>query len=424
MPVQSSSRGEGLEIPAADRTVLRELARKVAGYAARPVSAERRGQWKRHNALGPGRPMVLVFPEGSWGELLPASAYRCESEAARRIEGELRRRIYAHAHFAGDNVVEAAWPVGKVVHSTGWGLRAQWRPSTTERGARGYDPVLRDAADLDKLRAPEITYDAEASEAQRADAEELFGDILDVRLRGVCNFHFHVMPMYFSLRGLGPAMLDMIDNPGMIHEFAAIYRDGTLGLVRQYEQQGLLGLNNDGTYHSSGGVGYTRELPAADFDGRTVRPRDLWASAEDQELAQVSPEMHDEFALTYVKPLLEPFGLNGYGCCEDLTRKLDPVLEIPHLRRISISPWADVDVCAEKLGGRYLFSWKPHPAHLVGTFAPDRVRAYVRHTLEVCRANGCVLEMILKDTHTCEHHPERFDRWTRIAREEIQEMHG
>jgi hypothetical protein len=422
MAEQSTSRG--LEITEADRTVLRELARKVAECAALPVSAGRRDQWRRHNALGPGWPMMLIFPEGSWGELLPESAYQCESDRARRIEGELRRRIYTHEHFAGDNVVEATWPVGKVIRSTGWGLSAQWRPSTTARGAKGYDPVLLAPGDLDKLHAPEITYDAEASEAALAEAEELFGDILDVHLRGRGNFHFHVMPMYFSLRGLGQAMLDMLDNPRLIHDFAAIYRDGTLGLVRQYQEQGLLSLNNDGTYHSSGGVGYTEELPQADFDGQTVRPRDLWASAEDQELAQVSPAMHDEFALTYVKPLLEPFGLNGYGCCEDLTRKLDSVLGIPNLRRISISPWADVDVCAEKLGGRYLFSWKPHPAHLVGRFDEDRLRAYVRHTLEVCRANGCVLEMILKDTHTCEHRPERFDRWTRIARGEIEDMYG
>jgi hypothetical protein len=25
--------------------------------------------------------------------------------------------------------------------------------------------------------------------------------------------------------------------------------------------------------------------------------------------------------------------------------------------------------------------------------------------------------MILKDTHTCEHHPERFTRWTDIAQD-------
>ena len=76
-------------------------------------------------------------------------------------------------------------------------------------------------------------------------------------------------------------------------------------------------------------------------------------------------------------------GLTGYGCCEDLTRKLDLVFTIPHIRRISISPWADVDACAAKLGDRYIFSWKPHPAHLAGRFDPDRVRAYIRHTLAV-----------------------------------------
>ena len=138
----------------------------------------------------------------------------------------------------------------------------------------------------------------------------------------------------------------------------------------------------------------------------------------------MGPEQHNEFILQYEKRLLEPFGLNGYGCCEDLTRKLDYVLTIPNLRRISISPWADVDECAEKLKDRYIFSWKPKPMHLVGEFDPDEIRSYIRNTLEVTKSNGCVLEMYLKDTHTCEHHPERFDEWTRIAREEIEEVHG
>ena len=71
----------------------------------------------------------------------------------------------------------------------------------------------------------------------------------------------------------------------------------------------------------------------------------------------------------YERELLAPFGLTGYGCCEDLTRKLDDVFTIPHLRRISISPFADVDRCAEKLKGAYIYSWKPNPAHLVGEFS-------------------------------------------------------
>jgi hypothetical protein len=51
----------------------------------------------------------------------------------------------------------------------------------------------------------------------------------------------------------------------------------------------------------------------------------------------------------------------------------------------------------------------------VGTFDEEHIRAYIRRTLEATR--GCVVEMILKDTHTCEHQPERFDRWLTIARE-------
>ncbi len=49
------------------------------------------------------------------------------------------------------------------------------------------------------------------------------------------------------------------------------------------------------------------------------------------------------------------------------------------------------------------------------------MRDYIRHAIEVAQANGCVLEMILKDTHTCENHPERFTWWTEIARELVEE---
>jgi hypothetical protein len=135
----------------------------------------------------------------------------------------------------------------------------------------------------------------------------------------------------------------------------------------------------------------------------------MWASAESQEMAQVSPRMHHEFAMQYEKRLLEPFGLTGYGCCEDLSRKLDDVFTIPHIRRISISPFADVAASAARLQGNYIFSWKPQPAHLVGDFDAERLKAYINNTLEITQAHGCVLEIILKDTHTVEFHPERFD---------------
>jgi hypothetical protein len=222
------------------------------------------------------------------------------------------------------------------------------------------------------------------------------------------------MRIYIDLRGMAQMMLDMYDNPEMLHATHAFLAEGYRGLIRQYEALNLLSLNNDSAYHSSGGNGYTDELPRPGYDPQRIRPVDMWASAESQELALVSPAQHAEFALRYERPLLERFGLTGYGCCEDLTHKLDDVLAIPNMRRISISPFANVDACAERLGNRYIFSWKPHPAHLVGEWDGERVRRYIQHTADAARDG--VLEMVLKDTHTCDHHPERFTAWTDIAR--------
>jgi len=401
-----------------DRNVIRELARRVADVAAMPIQRQRIDAWKRHNALRGQRPMILIFPEGAWRELLPESTLRCERPDTRGVEYNLRMRLYEHEHFRQDKPVEAEWVVQKAIRSTGWGLEAQWHYSDQATGARTFDPIIHTPADLRNIRAPQISVDEAASRASLEFAQDLLGDILHVRQVGVTHVSFHAMNWYTSWRGLEQTMLDMYENPSMLHEAMAIMLDGQQGMLRQYVSLGLLSLNNDATYHNSGGVSYSDELPQKDFAG-TVRLCDMWGSAETQEFAQVSPEMHEEFALRYEKPLLAHFGLNGYGCCEDLTRKLDDVLTIPNIRRVSISPWADVDRCAARLKNQAIFSWKPHPAHLAGGFHPDAVRDYIRHTIEVCRQHGCTLEMILKDTHTCDGQVDRFDQWTKIAEEEV-----
>ena len=402
-----------------DRATLRGLAKRVASIAALPVQAERRQLWKKHNSLQPVRPMILLFPEGSWVELLTEKDLICEGKEARLAEEVLRRRIYAHEHLDDDTVVEREWVVPKVIHDSGWGLEVKRIPSTTARGSWKFDPVITKPSDLKKLRFPEIQHDEEATTAKLVEAQELFGDILDVVLKGVGRVSYHLMSQCSNWRGLEGLMTDMYLQPLMLHDAMAFLREGHRRILQQYIDQNLLSLNNDGTYHSSGGNGYTDELPKTDSDPARVRPCDMWASAESQELARVGPKQHAEFALPYEESLLEPFGLTGYGCCEDLTQKLDDVFKIHNLRRISISPFANVDACAEQLKGDYIFSWKPHPAHLVGTFDGNAIRSYIRHTIEAARRHGCVLEIILKDTHTCQNRPERFDRWTQIAREEV-----
>jgi hypothetical protein len=255
---------------------------------------------------------------------------------------------------------------------------------------------------------------------------EAFQDLLDgllpVVVKGNFPGSYHLMNQYTGWRGLHQALVDMADNPGLIHEVMAFLEDAHTRVLQQYIDQGLLALNNDDTIIYTAGYGYSDELPQPGSDPGTVRPADLWCWAEAQEMAVVSPAMHKEFAFDYEKRLLAPFGLTGYGCCEDLTRKLGFALTIPNLRRVSVSPWSDVERCARQLQDKVIFMWKPQPSCLAGGFDPDAIRAYIRRTVDAAREHGCTLEMALLDTHTCDNHPERFDIWSQIAMQEAERL--
>ena len=411
-----------MKINGQDKIILRDLAKEVAEIASHPDMAQRRQRWVEHNSLRSTEPMMLIFPEGAWEELLPTSTLRCGDLQAREIEWSLRSRIYTFTHFQDDTVIEAEWIENAVVQDTGWGLDDIREESSAARGAYRIEPALKQFSDLKKMHFPELVYDEPAIQTRLTMQRDLFGDILTVRPKGVSRIAYGLTSQYLFLRGETALLMDMVDAPGFIHEVMAFLVEGHRRFLKQLVEANLLSLNNDSTYHSSGGNGYTDELPGPGFDPQRVRPCDMWASAQSQEMQPVSPKMHCEFVQQYEKQLLEPFGLTGYGCCEDLTRKMDYVFTLPGIRRISCSPFANVDVCAEKLKGNYIFSWKPQPADLVGAFNPEHIREYVHHTLEVTQANHCVFEMILKDTHTVEYHPERMDEWTRIARQSINEI--
>lgn len=407
-----------------DREVLRALARRLSVEIARPAQADRIRRWKRHNALLPGRPMILIFPEGSWRELLAADgAPPLEDSSWNPLYYRLRQQVYEAMHYGPwtDNVLDPAIEVPKVVHNSGWGLQAHWTYSDRPGGARRFDPIIHQPSDLRKLRVPELVYDEASSRAAVERTHDLLGDILPVRLVGIKHVSFHLMSMYTAWRGLEEVMTDMILEPQWLHEAMEFLTEGHLSIVRQCEEQGLYDLNGDNTYHSTGGNSWSDEAALPGFEPSRVRACDLWASAESQELDAVSPPMHEEFAMRYEARLLRLFRHNGYGCCEGLHLKLPQVSRLPNLRRVSFSPFCHLQTALPAAAGRpYICSWKPHPACLVGQFQPERIRRTLREAIALARHHDAALEIILKDTHTCEGHPERFTEWARICREEVE----
>lgn len=407
-----------LSISPADRAVLRRLAAEVAELAARPLETEKRELWYQHNGLAPTRPLVFCDPENGWNEIIRQVDLECSGELARAWEMRLRKEVFWGAEMRDDRVVDGIFVVPYVFEESDWGLH-ETKHGGEDGGSYVWDaPVRSYADDLPRLRFPTIEVDHAATARMVATAAEIFGDLLDVQLRGGWWWSLGMTWTLIKLRGLEQFMLDMLDDAEGLHRIMAFLRDGNLARLDYLEENGLLSLNNDGAYVGSGGFGWSRELPAPDFEGK-VRTIDMWGFGESQETVGVSPAMFGEFVLPYQIPLLERFGLNCYGCCEPLDKRWGYVARIPRLRRVSVSAWADVHDMAERLGDRYIFSWKPRPADLASPhFDEDAVRAYIRDMLRTTR--DCRVEVIMKDNHTIGNDPRRVVRWVEIVREESE----
>jgi hypothetical protein len=94
---------------------------------------------------------------------------------------------------------------------------------------------------------------------------------------------------------------------------------------------------------------------------------------------------------------------------------------IPKLRWISVSPWANQEIAADKLKNNYVYVYKPNPSRICSP-EPDYVAAEkdIRNMLKI--AKGCVVNIIMKDTSTFCNEPERIERWTDIAMNLVTEM--
>jgi hypothetical protein len=150
------------------RELLRDLAGRVGEIAALPRQAEKRELWYRHNRLDAVRPMILVFPEDSWAEVLPADTLELEDPFWRQQEWYLRHLLYRHEAICDDFVIEPTLCVNKRFQGTGWGLAPGYRSPDRAKGAWAYDPPIKDPDDIAKLTYPTIAYDAEATEIGRA----------------------------------------------------------------------------------------------------------------------------------------------------------------------------------------------------------------------------------------------------------------
>ncbi|MHC4398195.1 MAG: hypothetical protein ACYTG0_00790 [Planctomycetota bacterium] len=409
---------EDLSISRDDREVLVRLAQRVAEIAASPRMEAARDLWRKINGLETTRPVVFCDPENGWNEIVTEAQMECGGKIARRWEMDLRKEVFWADQMQDDKPVEPCFDVPYTVSADDWGVKTEYRQADSCGSYVWENPIKDYRTDLEKLHSPEFEIDWETTDGCLALAEEVFGGILNVRRKGTWWWSLGITWPAATMRGLENVFTDLIDRPDELKDLLSIISRGYLDKLDYLEDNDLLSLNNDGTYVGSGGYGFTDELPAGDFAER-VRCADMWGFTESQETVNVSPKMYGEFIFPYEKPIMERFGLTCYGCCEPVHSRWPQVKEHPNLRRVSCSPWADLEKMAEYLEDKYVLSFKPNPAALASPeIDRNAIRKQLREALAVTR--GCVVEVIMKDNHTIGNRPENVVEWCRIAKEEAE----
>ena len=155
-----------------------------------------------------------------------------------------------------------------------------------------------------------------------------------------------------------------------------------------------------------------------DYDGGNVLRSQIWGRGSAQMLSSVSKAMHEEFDIVYQREIMADFGLIYYGCCEPLDKKMDIVATLPNLRKVSITPWADVDVAAEAIGKKYVLANKPNPAAVSAVLDEDALRREIGRTLDAVKRNGCSCDIVLKDISAA--NMASLTRWEEIVMEMVQ----
>lgn len=409
-----------------DKSILREWAKKLRELTELPIQQEKVKLWTAHNDLKDTRPLIFIDPENGWNEIIPWNTLECEGELAKDWEMWLRKEVIWGEKMKDDRVQEAKFYLPYTAVDTEWGVDTtpEGMENVEKGGAYIFKPPIEDLeTQLDLVKCPEIHLDEEATKMAYELACEVFDGILEVEIRHKWWHAMHITLDYANLRGLEEMLYDFYDYPDEFHALMRKITDGYKAKAKYLQDNGYLCYNSNSSYVGSGGYGFCSELPAAGPQGQSTgaRMEDMWLFLESQETGEVSPAMFAEFILPYQIELAEPFGLLSYGCCEPINPRWEYVKKIPHLRRVSVSAWANLEVMSEQLGRDYIYSHKPSPTYLaVPQMDEEYIRNYTRDLLKKTRNNH--LEIMMKDNHTLGGNPENAYRWVQIVREEVERM--
>lgn len=408
---------------------LRELAKQVREIADLPIQQTNRRLWEAVNDLRMIRPVLHVRDAPLYTlKYEDELTTQIEDPFLQRLEMDLLLRLYEWKHMRVDRVIEPTIKCPCVITDTGFGISATTDSTTTVAAAEGeynsskhFEPQILTADDLALIKTPVVTYDEAATMTNFERMQEIFAGILEVKLEGKSNFHVVPWDDLLSWMGITEGLMNFALEPELMHQAVTIYIDAAIARARQYEALGILSSNNGFVNIGNNGIGYTTQLPPPTASGIGARLQDIWGENSDQVLTAVSPDMSEEFAFPYERRYSDLFGLHSYGCCERLDHKVYGLrANFPNLRKISMSPFADLEAGMEKIGSDFVVCFKPNSNYLTGSdWSLEPLKQELIKIMALARKYNSNVEIDMKTIITLNGEPQRLWAWCDMAAEII-----
>ena len=406
---------------AKDTGRLRDLAKTVKEYSLDPVNEKHRKIWTAVNDRKMIIPAVMArdYPAYliNWNDEMTTTI---EAPFFREIELMLLEKIYEWKHMRCNRVIEDIVYCPVAVTDTRFGIQISAPEKMMDHQvidkAVHFDRIIDNEADLEKIARPEISYDEKETMERKTRMEEVFGDILRVKLQGIDHFHFAPWDDLLSWMNIEEGMYGFVENPDFMHKAVSRYVEMSIYRARRYEEMGILSSNNRNVNIAAGGYGYTTELPPPTESGIGARLKDNWGDGRDQIFTSISPAMSAEFGFAYEKQWADLFGMSYYGCCENLDHKVEEAKQLPRLRKISMSPYARAEEMMERVGSDMVISFKANSNYLA--FSPwqkDLLKAELIKVCGLARKYGCSMEILMKTLIHLDGDPTRLWEWCDMA---------
>jgi len=408
--------------------ILQELAQIKAEFAELSINRKNKKLWTNVNDLKSSKAAIYIN-EIPWHEMdyEDELTLKTKDDFHRNIERNLRREIYCWKHMRGNRVIEPIIYCPIVINDSGFGIEEESdlisEDENTTAPSRHFHIQINGEDDIEKIIDPIVSVDQKQTEENYQRMKNIFDGIIEVQKVGAKGMWFTPWDNMVRWTGVTELLMDLILRPEYIDKLVSRFVDASIVRLEQYQRLGLWASNNDNTRVGSGGCGYCSDLESAEKYRVNAPLSQLWGCGNAQIFSEVSPQMHWDFSLKHEIRWLENFGLNYYGCCEPLSGKFDILDKIPNLRKVSMSPWAKLDVASERAKGKYVLSCKPNPAiFATDKFNREQAKKEIGKILQ--KSKGCNIELVMKDVSTVRYDPQRLWEWAKIAQETIDEFYG